>query len=189
MKKIILFVCLAPIFGFSQENKYSEPSKFIQRSSYVQINMDENEKALFKSGLGETVSFYPSEIIDLKNNTKLLGLAVESTYIIASDGISKTSVKETAWIGMDEISDLIIWFDNYVIPNLDLAAGKKKTVKYIFNSKEIMLKFEIYNSTQIFTVIINNTDYRDKYFWTEAKVKDIPTVVKTLKYLQSRKIN
>jgi hypothetical protein len=188
MKKIILLLLFVPFIGFAQEKQYSEPSKFIQKSSYVQINMDENEKALFKSGLGESVSFYPSEIINLKDNIKLLGLAVESTYIIGSQGMATISAKETAWVGMDEISDLVVWFDNYVIPNLDLEAGKKKTVKYIFNSKEIMLKFEIYNNIQVFTVIINNSNYRDKYFWTEAKVKDIPNVVKTLKYLQTKSI-
>lgn len=187
MKKIILLLCFAPFIGFSQEKVYSEPSKFIQKSSYVQINMDETEKAIFTSGLGESASFYPSEIIDLKENNKLLGLAVESSYIIGSKGMSTVFAKETAWVGMDEISDLIIWFDQFVVPNLELAAGKKKTVKYIFNSKEIMLKFEIYNNTQVFTVLINNSNYPDKYFWTEAKVKDIPNVVKTLKYLQTKK--
>ena len=186
MKKIILLLLFIPFFGFSQENIYSEPSLFIKKSSYVQINMDENEKAIFKSGMNESVEFFPSEIIDLKTNTKLNGLAVESTYVVGSQGMATIKAKETAWIGMNEIADLVIWFDKYVIPNLDSPAGKNKTVKYIFNTKEIMLKFEIYNSTQIFSVIINNSIYRDKYFWTETKVKDIPNVVKTLKYLQTK---
>ena len=186
MKKIILLLLFVPSILNAQEIKLSEPSKFIQKSSYVQINMDENEKAIFKSGLGETVEFFPSEIIDLKNNTNIKGLAIESTYNIGSRGMATIVAKETAWVGMDEISDLIVWFEKYVIPNLDSDAGKKKTVKYIFNSKEVMLKFEIYNSTQVFSVIINNTLYRDKYFWTEAKVKDIPNVVTTLKFLQSK---
>jgi hypothetical protein len=186
MKKIILLLLFVTSFVYSQDVKLSEPSKFIQNSSYVQINMDENEKAIFKSGMAESVEFFPSEIIDLKNNTKMKGLAVESTYVIGSQGMAVIKAKETAWVGIDEIADLIIWFDKYVIPNLELAAGKNKTVKYIFNSKEVMLKFEIYNNSQVFSVILNNTHYRDKYFWTQAKVKDIPNVVKTLKFLQSQ---
>ncbi|WP_278035913.1 hypothetical protein [Flavobacterium nitratireducens] len=186
MKNFFFLLLIIPVIGFSQESKLSTPSLFIEKSSYVQINMDENEKAIFKSGLGESVEFYPSEIIDLKSNNKLNGLAIESTYVIGSRGMATISAKETAWVGMDEISDLIVWFEKYVIPNLDAAAGKNKTVKYIFNSKEVMLKFEIYNGTQIFSVIINNTLYKDKYFWTEAKVKDIPNVLKSLKYLQTK---
>ena len=98
-----------------------------------------------------------------------------------------TSVKETAWIGIEEVDDLIIWFDNYIVPNLDLSAGKKRTLKYIFNCKEVMLKFEIYNNTQIFSVILNNSYFKDKYFWTESRVKDIPNVINTLKKLKAKK--
>jgi hypothetical protein len=166
--------------------KLSEPSQFIERSSYVQINMDETEKASFKSGLGESAEFYPCQIIDLKNNSKINGMQIESRFIIGQQGMSNIWAKESAWIGMDEISDLIIWFENYVIPNLNDNAAKKKTVKYIFNCKELMLKFEIINRTQIFSVIMNNTDYPAKYFWTESQVDNIPNVVKSLKYLQTK---
>lgn len=185
MKKflILLLICNSV---YSQNDKLSEPSMFINNSSYVQINMDENEKAIFKSGMGESVEFYPAQIIDLKSNSVMNGLAVESTYVIGSQGMATLKAKETGWIGMDEIVDLVTWFDKYIVPNLDATAGKRKTVKYIYNSKEIMMKFEIYNNTQIFSVIMKNSLYKDKYFWTEAKVKDIPYVLTTLKYLQSK---
>jgi hypothetical protein len=187
MKKTILLLLLLPLPGFSQETGFSEPSKFIQQANYVQINMNENERAVFKSGFGETVSFYPSEIIDLKENKKLNGLAVESEYII-KDYQHKTSesTKETAWIGIDEIPDLITWFENYVVPNLEPGTTKNKTVKYIFNSKEVELKFESYNNIQTFSVLIKNSIYKDEYFWTVSRVKEIPNIVKTLKYLQSK---
>ena len=68
MKKFTFLLLLVPLIGISQEIQYSEPTKFIEKSGYVQVNMSENEKTLFKSGLGESVSFYPSEIIDLKEN-------------------------------------------------------------------------------------------------------------------------
>ena len=185
MKKLNSLLLLLPFLGFSQEKQYSEPSKFIEDSGYVQVNMDENEKAIFRSGFGETVAFYPAEIINLKENKKLNGLAVESNFIVKYyDNRPEVFTKETAWIGVDEIPELIIWFENYVIPSLD--ASKKKTVKYIFNSKEIQFKFEIYNNTQTFTIIIKDTNYKDKYFWTETKVKDIPNILKSLKYLQAK---
>jgi len=170
-----------------EKHKLSTASEFINRSSYVQINMDENEKAIFKSGYGETVSFYPSEIVDLKLNTKMLGLQVESIYIISQQGMNTITTKETAWVGLEEIDDLVVWFENFVVPNLDSSAGKKKTVKYIFNCDELTLKFEIYNNTQIFSVILNYSNFPDKYFWTETKVKDIPKVVTALKFLQGKK--
>lgn len=188
MKKTILnLFLLTATITFAQEHKLSTASEFINRSSYVQISMDENEKATFKSGYGETVSFYPSEITDLKMNTKMLGLQVESVYIISQEALSNITTKEVAWVGMEEIDDLVIWFENYVIPNLESSVGKKKTLKYIFNCEELTLKFEIYNNTQIFSVILNYSNFPDKYFWTEARVKDIPKVVTALKYLQAKR--
>ncbi len=186
IKTTILF-CLFIFASYGQDARLSSASEFINHSTYVQINLDENEKAVFKSGLGETVEFYPAEIIDLKKETKSLGLAVESTFITGQVGMKTTSVKETAWIGIEEVDDLIIWFDTYIVPNLDASAGKKKTVKYVFNCKEVMLKFEIYNNTQIFSVILNNSFFKDKYFWTESKVRDIPNVINILKKLKSKK--
>lgn len=183
--RFLLFLTLFSCFSNAQ-TKLSEPSQFIERSSYVQINMDETEKASFKSGLGESAEFYPCQIIDLKSNNKVNGMQVESRFIIGQQSMSNTWAKESAWIGLDEISDLVIWFENYVIPNLKDAAGKKKTVKYIFNCKEMMLKFEIINKTQVFSVIMNNTDYPAKYFWTESQVDNIPNVLKSLKYLQTK---
>lgn len=182
------FLIIATIFSIvsSAQTKLSEPSLFLERSSYVQINMDETEKASFKSGLGETAEFYPSQIIDLKNNNKINGMQVESRFIIGQQGMSAVMAKESSWIGLEEISDLIVWFESYVIPNLKDAVGKKKAVKYIFNCKELTLKFEIYNKTQYFSVIMNNTDYPGKFFWTESQVDNIPNVVKSLKYLQTK---
>jgi len=169
--------------SLSAQNKYSAPSQFIERSSYIQINLDANEKATFRSGVGETVEFYSAEIIDLKKKETIYGLNVESTFIIGKD----TLFKETAWVGIEEVGDLIIWLENYIIPNLETTAGKNKTVRYIFNSQEIMLKFEITNNSRIFSILLNNTEYPDKFFWTESKVKEIPKVLEVLKSLQSKK--
>lgn len=189
MKRKITCLLLFTTFLMTAQEKHklSTASEFINRSSYVQINMDENEKATFKSGLGETVSFYPSEILDLKLNTKMLGLQVESVYIIGQQGMNTITAKETAWVGLEEIDDLLIWFENYVVPNLESSAGKKKTVKYIFNCEELTLIFEIYNNNQTFSVILNNSNFPDKYFWTKSRVEDIPKVVTALKFLQSKK--
>jgi len=187
MKKLIILLLFTATHTYSQVKELSTASQFINRSSYVQINMDENEKAIFKSGLGESVSFYPSEIIDLKLNTTMLGLQVESLFITGTQGINNTWAKETAWVGIEEIDDLVVWFEKYVVPNLKIDAGKNKTVKYIFNCDELMLKFEVYDNTQVFSVFLNNTYFHDKYFWTETKVKDIPKVVSALKYLQSKR--
>lgn len=185
MKKIIVVFLLCASFGYAQEN-LSEPSLFLKKSDQIQINMDENEKATFKSGLGETVEFFPSEIIDLKNNTKVKGLAIESTFIVGSQGMATKYSKETGWVGMDELSEMIEWFEKYAIPNLNIVVDKNKTTKYIYNSKEIMITLLMNSNSKIFIVSLKNSLYQDKYFWTESKVKDIPSVLKTMKYLQSK---
>jgi len=116
----------------------------------------------------------------------MYGLNVTSEYDVTQQHADNFRVKEDAWIGMEEIDDMIVWLEQYVIPNLEASAGKNKTVKYIFNSDEITLKFEIQNNTKVFSVILNNSAYLDKYFWTEAKVKEIPKVLAALKYLQTK---
>jgi hypothetical protein len=187
MKNIYLFILV--IIGLksaAQNPGLSSASEFIDRSSYIQINLDENEAAIFTSGWDETVHFYPAEIIDLKQNSKMYGLNVTTEYLVTQEGMESFRVKEDAWVGMEEIDDMIVWLEQYVIPNLQTTAGKKKTVKYIFNSDEITLKFEISNNTKVFSVILNNSAYLDKYFWTEARVKEIPKVLAALKYLQTR---
>lgn len=95
--RFLLFSILFTICSNGQ-NKLSEPSQFIQSSSYVQINMDETEKATFRSGMGESVDFYPCQIIDLKTNNKMNGMQVESRFIIGQQGMTSVSTKETVWI-------------------------------------------------------------------------------------------
>ena len=184
-----LYLCALIVISVecaAQNEKFSSASEFIDSSSYIQINLDESESAVFKSGWNETVQFYPAEIVDLKQHTKMYGLNVTTEYLITQPNADNFMVKEDAWVGMEEIDDMIVWLEQYVIPNLDSSVGKKKTVKYIFNSNELTLKFEIKDNTQIFSVLLNNSAYLDRYFWTEAKVKEIPKVLAALKYLQAK---
>ncbi|MBF7092418.1 hypothetical protein IUY40_12815 [Flavobacterium sp. ALJ2] len=82
MKRFTLLLFFLPFLGIAQEINYSEPSQFIEKACSVQINLVESEKTIFKSGLGETVSFYPAEIIELnQNQKKMSGIEVESTFI------------------------------------------------------------------------------------------------------------
>lgn len=185
MKKLLFVLVLFSSFAFSQENKLSEPSMFINKTAHIKITSDENQKASFKSGLGESVLFFASEITNLKNDITIKGLQIESTYNIGSRGMATLTAKEVAWVGLDEINDMLYWFETYVIPNLNYDAGKKKNLSFIFNSKEVTIKFEIQGKYQIFSVILKNSIYPDKYFWTESKVDDIPKVISTLKSLSN----
>lgn len=191
MKRFTLLLSILPFLGIAQEINYSEPSQFIEKAGSVQINLVENEKTIFKSGLGEMVSFYPAELIDLnQKQNKINGIEVESTFITKEyENKKDLSTKETAWIGVNEIPELISWFENYIIPNLSNPVGTKKTVKYIHSTKEVLFKFDVYNGTQTFTIAVKNTNYRDKYFWTESRTKDIPSILKTLKYMHTRTLN
>ena len=185
MKKIVFAVLFLCSYVYSQEN-LSEPSLFLKKSVQTQINMDENEKAIFKSGFGESVEFYPSEIINLETNLKIKGLAIVSNYIVGSQGMATKIETETGWIGIDELEEMIMWFEKYAVPNIDAEIGKNKTTNYLYNSKEVTIILRITSNGKVFSVKLKNSIYQNKYFWTEAKVKDIPNVLKTIKYLQSK---
>ena len=188
MKKL-LFILLFTTVIFGQQKELSEPSKIISNSQFAQIDRDENQKALFKSGLGETVVLYPCQITDLKNNIKLFGLQVESNVLIGMNGYSPSMYYCSAFVQMSEINDLISWFELYVVPAIEnnKSTEKRKYLTYVFNCKEIMFKFQINADGQIFSVILNNSLIPSKYFWTESGVKNIPNVITTLKFLRDKK--
>lgn len=68
-----VFFLLLCLFSHAQEkdNLNSATRKFINGADFTQVNKDWNVTADFRSGIGEQVSFFPVEAINLKTNEKL----------------------------------------------------------------------------------------------------------------------
>lgn len=78
MKKnsIVLFFVLFISLTYGQ-NIESSTRKFIEEAQFTRINKDWTTIAEFKSGIGETVEFYPIEVINLKTGAKTNALQLD----------------------------------------------------------------------------------------------------------------
>ncbi|MFH7015479.1 hypothetical protein [Flavobacterium sp. FlaQc-47] len=175
---IIVFFC--SILTYSQkENVESSTRILIDKTQFTRINKDWNTTAEFRSGIGESVNFYPIEVIDLKSGAKTNALQLDM-YIKNPD------VHKTVWVGIDEIEEFINFVEDNVIPNLDLKF-KDKSSEFIFKAKEMTLSYFIYEKDRRITIKLNSYDddkilnYR---FWTETQVDKIPKLLTVLKKIK-----
>src|SRR5690554_3800750 len=105
--KNILFVSLILLaLSLSAQNEESSTRKFIDEADISQINKDWSVKAQFSSGIGETVEFFPIEVINLKTNQKVEALQVDMS-------IANPKIEKTAWVGLDEIDEFIVFIETY----------------------------------------------------------------------------
>jgi len=51
----------------NNQSVYSETRKFIENAETTRVNKDWSLIAEFRSGIGETVEFFPIQIVNLKN--------------------------------------------------------------------------------------------------------------------------
>lgn len=183
---ITLLLLLIASKNYSQNEKpNSETRQFIDNAEITQINKDWNVKAEFKSGLGEVVSFFPVEAIDLKSNKKVNSLQMDMTVIYQFAGRNSNYFK-SSWIDLNEVDEFIIFIEQYVIPNLKDKTERKQSVTYIFNSREITFSFYIEKSTRRISIYLKdngNTD-NEHYFWTESQVSKIPELLTMLKEIK-----
>jgi len=179
MKSVLyLIVFLFTLIGSSQ-NVESSARKFIDDAQITQINKDWTTMATFTSGIGETVKFFPVEIINLKTMKKIEALQINMD-------IKKPDVFKTAWVGIDEIEEFVVFIETYVIPNLDMKL-KKKSTQYKFKAKEMTLSYHIYEKKTRISIWLN--DYEDIEivnweFWTETQTKKIPKLLAVLKKIK-----
>lgn len=92
MKNILTAILCLAFVAFTNaqvKNKKSSTRKFIEDASYTQINKDWSTTAKFKSGLNETVSFFPIEVIDLKSGEKIKALQLD--MLIKNPDLYKTA--------------------------------------------------------------------------------------------------
>ncbi|MCP2027177.1 hypothetical protein L1276_002334 [Flavobacterium sp. HSC-32F16] len=180
-----LFATVSINYAQPKQKSNSETRQFIENAEITQINKDWNIKAEFKSGLGEVVSFFPVEAIDLKSNKKVNSLQMDMTVIYQFAG-RNTNYFKSSWIDLNEVEEFIVFIEQYVIPNLKDKTERKQSVTYIFNSREITFSFYIEKSTRRISIYLKDngsTDY-EHYFWTETQVSKIPELLTMLKEIK-----
>ena len=164
---------------FSQ-NKESSTRKFIEEAQFTRIDKDWTTTALFKSGIGEHVKFYPIEVINLKTGEIVKALQLDMY-------IKKPEVYKTAWIGLEEIDEFVSFIETHVIPNLELKF-KDKSSEFIFKANEMTLSYFVYEKKRRLTIKLNSYDDDDLVknytFWTETQVGKIPNLLKVLKNIK-----
>lgn len=188
-KKLFTFLMLLIVtINYAQKQKQnSETRQFIDNAEITQINKDWNTKAEFKSGIGEIVSFFPVEAIDLKSNNKVTSLQMDMTVKYGSviTGQNNTYFK-SSWIDLNEVDEFILFIEQYVIPNLKDKTERKQSVTYIFNSREITFSFYIEKSNRRISIYLkdNGSTDNEHYFWTESQVNKIPELLTMLKEIK-----
>lgn len=186
-KVLITFFLLSIIsISYAQKEKpNSETRQFIDNAEITQINKDWNVKAEFRSGLGEVVSFFPVEAIDLKSNNKVKSLQMDMTVIYQFAGKNNNYFK-SSWIDLNEVDEFITFIEQYVIPNLKDKTERKQSVTYIFNSREITFSFYIEKSNRRISIYLkdNGSTDNEHYFWTESQVSKIPELLTMLKEIK-----
>ncbi|WP_248723214.1 hypothetical protein [Seonamhaeicola sp. ML3] len=180
MKKQVagLLIMLCTLVASGQVNE-SSTRKFIDNAQFTRINKDWTTIAEFKSGIGETVEFYPIEVINLKTGEKTKALQLDMN-------IKKPEVFKTAWIGIEEINEFIDFIEQNVIPNLNLKF-KDKSSEFIFKANEMTLSYFVYEKRRRLTIKLNSYDdseYKNYTFWTETQVEKIPRLLEILKIIK-----
>lgn len=192
MKSIRIIVTLLMLSiittSYAQKEKQNSITRqFIDNAEITQINKDWNTKAEFKSGIGEVVSFFPVEAIDLKSNNKVKSLQMDMT-VKYGNGITaqNNTYFKSSWIDLNEVDEFIVFIEQYVIPNLKDKTERKQSVTYIFNSREITFSFYIEKSNRRISIYLkdNGSTDNEHYFWTESQVSKIPELLTMIKEIK-----
>ncbi|RKS02770.1 hypothetical protein C8C84_2499 [Flavobacterium sp. 102] len=180
-RQIIILFLFASNFLSAQNNSNSDTRKFIENADITRIDRDWNIVANLASGLGETVSFFPVEITDLKTGQKVKALQVDMTVNCRGFTYFKSS-----WVDLNEISEFIIFVETYIIPNLSKKAEKRKSITYIFKSKEIIISFIIGDFNNTISVYLKDEGVVDEqcYFWTKTQISKSPELLSVLQSLK-----
>ena len=178
-KKFLGFIFLiisTTVFG---QNIESSTRKLIDNAKFTRVNRNWRTIAQFKSGIGETVKFFPIEVINLKSGEKTKALQLDME-------IKNPNVFKTAWIGIEEINEFIIFIEKHVLPNLG-KRYKDSSAEFIFNANEMRLSYLIHEKRKRLTIKLNSYDggpYKNYTFWTETQVDKIDGLLEVLKVIK-----
>ena len=179
----LFFILITSLICNAQVQKTnSDTRQFIDDAEFTQVNKDWNVTAEFKSGLGEVVSFFPVEAIDLKSKKSIKSLQMDMTVLYNFGGKNYNYFK-SSWIDLNEVDEFVSFIEQYVIPNLKDKTDKKQSTTYIFNSREITFSFYIEKSNRRISIYLkdNGSTDNEHYFWTESQVSKIPELLTMLK--------
>ncbi len=207
MKTIFTLLVLYTLFVssvFSQTaapNSYTESDlyKMFSNVSFLKVDIDESEKATFKSGTGELVQFYPITLTNLKTKEVRQGLRIYTIYDLQGSNLSgaigvlgggksdNVKQEEIGYMDISEVEEFLDFLENYVLPNVEADLEKMNTTLYKYESKEYEIELYIQrekgNTKEEFRVKFKNRPYMGKYFWTKSQVKRLSDVTKTLRYI------
>lgn len=181
----LLLLSTASLLFAQTEKPNSDTRKFLDNAEFTQVNKNWSVIADFKSGIGEEVSFFPVEAIDLKTNNKMRSLQMDMNVKYEIAGKTNYFFK-SSWVDLDEVEAFIYFIEQYVVPNLKDKTEKKQSVSYIFNSKEITFNFYIEKNSRRISIYLKNNGVTDNehYFWTESQVNKIPDLLTVLKQIK-----
>ena len=212
MKKILLMCSIITTCTIlAQKNKddvkaenTSDIRNTIENAETSRLNKDWSLTAEFKSGIGEVVQFYPVQLVDLKTGSKSEALQIEmevktrggipilGAAVAAASGNSNLAAqammndgKVVSWVDKSEVDEFIAFIEQQILPNMDLKY-KEKSSEFIFNAKEITLKFLIYERTKRLTIILNG--YDGYQFWTESRADKIGDLLPILKKVKNKEL-
>ena len=181
MRKILSILILITSNYLSAQNlSYSNTRKFMDADLTLVVR-DWNIVANLESGTGETVSFFPIEITDLKTGQTMKALQVNMSVDCRGFTYTKSS-----WVDLNEISEFLTFIEDYVIPRVSKKTENKKSNNYIFKSKEIVVSFVVGDFTNKLSVYLKDEGIINEqcYFWTETQIgksRELAAVLQTLK--------
>ncbi|CCG53179.1 Protein of unknown function [Flavobacterium indicum GPTSA100-9 = DSM 17447] len=169
-------------FLIAQNTTTTKARTLLENASLVKIAKDWNTTAFLLSGNGETVSFIPIEITDLKTNEVVQALQVEMTT-----NCRGYKYFEISYIDVDEIEGIVKYLETYVEPKMSKRTDLKKSNSYVYKTKEIKISFTIgYSTNKLEVYCKNKEDYNEQcFFWTESlssKAQELLTVLKSFNY-------
>lgn len=219
--KIIILFLLMSICGYAQNNKTPETSdtrKFIKNANAIRINKDWTLIAEFRSGIGETVQFFPIQIVDIKTGIKQNALQVDlkvntknlgaSTAILGGliGGLGSATnnplVTTTGGnlmaqsIGKDGVISLYVDKDQVdeMITFLEQNIIPNLNTKYQDKSSEF-----IFTAKEIiFKFLIHEkkkrlsiilNDQESYEFWTESRAEEIEELIPLLKKVNTKELD
>ena len=219
-KKFNLFVFYFIISGFcfaqdKTTNESSKTRKFIEDASTIRINKDWSLIAEFKSGIGETVAFFPIQVVDLKTGLKknslqidmqiknnnpgfgaallggvpIAGAATASAASIATNTmIAQAMLRDgivSLYVDNNQVDEFIQFIEQNIIAKLS-TTYKDKSSEFIFTADEITFKFLIFEKKKRLSIILNNAQNYE--FWTESRAENIGELIPILKKVNSKEL-
>jgi hypothetical protein len=181
IKKTLTLLFLILFNLLSAQNLLNSNARKFMDSDLTLVMRDWNTVATLKSGLGESVSFFPVEITDLKTNQTIKALQIDMT--VNCQGFTYT---KSSWVDINEISEFLSFIEDYVIPRISVNTVNKKSNNYIFKSKEIVVSFVVGEYTNRLSVYLKDNGVINEqcYFWTETQIgksRDLAAVLQSLK--------